>query len=141
MKMNIRLQLRQCLVGKRAPTTTSAANCRSSRPGRRPHTATVIRRALAVLMLMPALATADNAAPLPLDDFYITVTANDIYLCGEGFGGIYGCIDEAVSRQATSVVISASTEASVHAVHDLIKAVHAIGFGKVGFATFEESDT
>lgn len=91
-------------------------------------------------MLVPALATAGDAASIPLEDFYITVTANDIYLCGEGFGGIYGCIDEAISREVKSVVISASTEASVHAVHDLIKAVHAIGFDKVGFATFEESD-
>ena len=107
---------------------------------RRPYVATVIRKILAILMLVPALATAGDAASIPLEDFYITVTANDIYLCGEGFGGIYGCIDEAISREVKSVVISASTEASVHAVHDLIKAVHAIGFDKVGFATFEESD-
>ena len=91
-------------------------------------------------MLLPALVNAGEPASIPAEDFYITVTANDIYLCGEGFGGIYGCIDEAISREVKSVVISASTEASVHAVHDLIKAVHAIGFDKVGFATVEESD-
>lgn len=94
-----------------------------------------------MLMLIPALVTANEPASTPADDFYITVTANDIYLCGEGFGGIYGCIDEAVSREAKSVVISASSEASIHGVHELIKAVHAIGFDKVGFATFDASDT
>jgi hypothetical protein len=140
MNMNIRLQLCHCAMREREPVTSNDVERLSSRPGHRPYVSTVIRKTLALLMLIPALASAGETASIPLDDFYITVTANDIYLCGEGFGGIYGCIDEAISREAKSVVISASTEASVHGVHALIKAVHAIGFDKVGFATLVESD-
>lgn len=141
MKMNIRLQLCQCVIRKTGPATCNDRQRLSGRSGRRTYVASVIRTTLAMLMLIPALVTANEPASTPADDFYITVTANDIYLCGEGFGGIYGCIDEAVSREAKSVVISASSEASIHGVHELIKAVHAIGFDKVGFATFDASDT
>ena len=112
MNMNIRLQLRHCAILVREPTTSNAVGRLSSRPGHRPYVSTVIRKTLALLLLIPALASAGETTSIPLDDFYITVTANDIYLCGEGFGGVYGCIDEAISREAKSVVISASTKAS-----------------------------
>ena len=101
-----------------------------------------IRNTIAIFMLIPALAVGgDTAESKSVDDFYITITANDIYLCGEGFGGLYGCIDEAVSREAKSVVVSASSEATVQAVQELVNAVHAIGFDEVGVASFNESDT
>ena len=99
---------------------------------------------LGIALLMPISAQAmggDDAESFVADDFYITMTANGLCLCGEGFGGIYGCIDEAVSRDATSVVISASSEANVQALQELINAVHSVGFDLVGVATFDESDT
>jgi len=101
------------------------------------------RNAIATFILFPLLAFGgDGAAESDSEkDFYITVTANELYLCGEGFGGIYGCIDEAVSREAKSVVISASSDASVQAVQELMNAVHAVGFDQVGVATFNESGT
>jgi hypothetical protein len=100
-----------------------------------------MRNFTALFMLIPALALGgDIAEPEAVSDFYITVTSNDLYLCGEGFGGLYGCIDEAISREAKSVVISASSDASVQAVQELIYAVHAVGFDQVGVATFEDSD-
>jgi hypothetical protein len=100
-----------------------------------------MRNFTALFMLIPALAIgAEVAEPGSVHDFYITVTANDLYLCGEGFGGLYGCIDEAISREAKSVVISASSDASLQAVQELIDAVHAVGFDRVGVATFEEAD-
>jgi len=101
-----------------------------------------IRNVLALVILYPAVAISGEAAESKtVKDFYITVTANDLYLCGEGFGGIYGCIDEAVSREAKSVVVAASSDATVEAVQELVNAVHAIGFDQVGVATFNESDT
>jgi hypothetical protein len=101
-----------------------------------------IRNAIALLMLIPAFAIGDGAnESKSANDFYITVTANHLYLCGEGFGGMYGCIDEAISREAKSVVISASSEATVQAVQALVNAVHAVGFDQVGVATFNEYDT
>jgi hypothetical protein len=102
----------------------------------------VLGYAIALLMPIPAQAIgSDDAESIVADDFYITMTANGLCLCGEGFGGIYGCIDEAVSRDATSVVISASSEANVQAVQELINAVHSVGFDLVGVVTFDESDT
>lgn len=98
-----------------------------------------LRTVLAMSMLIPALAIGEGADSKSVDEFYITITANGIYLCGEGFGGIYGCIDEAISREAESVVISASNDASVLAVQALLNAVHAEGFDNVGLATFDES--
>jgi hypothetical protein len=99
-----------------------------------------VRNTLALLLLIPALASADDATQSEsVDDFYITITANELCLCGEGFGGIYGCIDEAVSRQVKSVVVSASSEASSQAVQELVNAVHAVGFDQVGVTTFDES--
>lgn len=101
-----------------------------------------MRNITALFMLIPALAIGgDIAEPGSAQDFYITVTADDLYLCGEGFGGLYGCLDEAISREAKSVVISASSDASVQAVQELIDEVHAVGFDRVGVATFEESDS
>lgn len=103
-----------------------------------------IRIAICTVMLVPMLAVSgDNPEPEPLSvsDFYITITADDLYLCGEGFGGIYGCIDEAVSREAKSVVISASSDATVQAVQELIHAVHSVGFDQVGVASLTETDT
>ncbi|MCB1690445.1 MAG: hypothetical protein KDI33_18240 [Halioglobus sp.] len=94
----------------------------------------------AIFVFVPVLVHGgDTAETDSIGDFYITITADDLYLCGEGFGGMYGCIDEAISREATSVVISASSEATVYAVQEAIRAVHAIGFEQVGFATFDES--
>lgn len=58
-----------------------------------------------------------------------------------GIWGLYGCIDEALSREVKSVVISASSDASVHAVQEIINAVHAVGFEQVGVATFQDSDS
>ena len=102
----------------------------------------VTRSAIAVLLLVPTLASGNDASETkPVSDFYITVTANNLYLCGEGFGGMYGCIDEAVSREAESVVVSASSQANALVVQDLVTAVHAVGFDRVGFATFDEPDT
>ncbi len=94
-----------------------------------------------MLMLISALAIGDEADTIRVEDFFITITANELYLCGEGFGGIYGCIDEAISREVKSVVISTSNKATVNAVQVLLNAVHAVGFDKVGLATFYESDT
>ena len=96
------------------------AGCRDSnivgrfpRPSCRHHASLAGRVAIAICTLIPAFAVSGTAAePESVNDFYITITANDLYLCGEGFGGLYGCIDAAVSREAKSVVISASTEAS-----------------------------
>jgi hypothetical protein len=102
----------------------------------------VIRNAIALLMLISAFAIGDGAPESgSANDFYITITANHLYLCGEGFGGMYGCIDEAISREAKSVVISASSGATVQAVQELLTAVHAVGFDQVGVATFNEDDT
>jgi hypothetical protein len=101
-----------------------------------------IRNAIVMFVLAPALAFGgDTVDSNPVNDFYITVTNNGLYLCGEGFGGIYGCIDEAVSREAKSVVVSASSDASAQEVQDLLNAVHAIGFDQVGVVTLDESDT
>lgn len=101
-----------------------------------------MRIALALFILIPVLAIGDNIAePGLVEDFSITLTANDLCLCGEGFGGVYGCIDEAVSREAKSVVIYASSDASTPVVQELINAVHAEGFDMVGFETFDEADT
>jgi biopolymer transport protein ExbD len=101
-----------------------------------------LRNVIAVIMLIPSLTIGGPAAASePVNDFYITVTADDLYLCGVGFGGLYGCIDEAISREVKSVVISASSDATVQAVQELINAVHAVGFEQVGVATFDESDT
>jgi hypothetical protein len=111
-------------------------------PCRRGYVSYAMRNAIALLMLIPAVAIGGGATESePATDFYITITANDLYLCGEGFGGMHGCIDEAISREAKSVVISASSEATVQAVHELVNAVHAIGFDQVGVATFDEYDT
>jgi hypothetical protein len=100
-----------------------------------------MRNFTALFMLIPALAIGGDVAESgSVRDFYITVTSNDLYLCGEGFGGLYGCIDEAISREAKSVVISASSDASAQAILELINAVHAVGFDQVGVATFSESD-
>ncbi len=94
-------------------------------------------------MLIPALLIGGPAAAEAEsnNDFYITITANDLYLCGEGFGGMYGCIDEAISREVKSVVISASSKATVQVVQDLVTVVHAVGFDQVGVAAFDEHDT
>jgi hypothetical protein len=101
-----------------------------------------MRNAIVLFMLIPAFAIGGGATESDsVNDFYITITANDLYLCGEGFGGIYGCIDEAVSREVKSVVISASSDATVRAVQELVNAVHAVGFDQVGLATFNEYDT
>ena len=101
-----------------------------------------LRNFIALLMLAPALAIGGGAtASESIDDFYITITANELYLCGEGFGGMYGCIDEAVSREAKSVVIAASSHATVQAVHELLNAVHAVGFDQVAITTLNEYDT
>jgi hypothetical protein len=101
-----------------------------------------MRNVIALLVLVPALAIGVGVtASESVNDFYITITANDLYLCGEGFGGMYGCIDEAISREAKSVVISASSGATVQAVQELLTAVHAVGFDQVGVATFNEDDT
>lgn len=101
-----------------------------------------MQNVIAIFMLIPALAVGgDDTEGFLESDFYITVTTNDLYLCGEGFGGIYGCIDEAISREAKSVVIPASSDATVQAVQELINAVHSVGFSRVGVATFNESDT
>jgi len=101
-----------------------------------------MRNTIALLMIIPALAIGDgDTESESVNDFYITITANDLYLCGEGFGGMYGCIDEAVSREAKSVVISASSDATVQAVQELVNAVHAEGFDQVGVASFYEDDT
>lgn len=100
------------------------------------------RSAIAILLFVPTLAIGNEASETnPVSDFYITLTANGLYLCGEGFGGLYGCIDEAVSREAKSVVISASSQADAEAVQDVIAAVHAAGFDQVGFATIDEPGT
>ena len=97
--------------------------------------------AIAILTTAPAFALDQNATkPESTKDFYITVTANGLYLCGEGFGGLYGCIDEALSREVQSVVISASENCSVAEVQELINAVHAAGFSQVGVASFSEPD-
>jgi len=119
---------------------------RLGRPNVRPKTGRyvccAIRNAIVMFMVISALANGDDATEIkPVNDFYITITANDLCLCGEGFGGIYGCIDEAVSREAKSVVVSASSDATVQAVQELINAVHAAGFDQVGVAMFNESDT
>jgi len=101
-----------------------------------------MRNTIAMFMLIPALAIGgDDTESNVVHDFYITITANDLCYCGEGFGGVYGCIDEAVSREAKSVVISASNDATVQAVQELINAVHAVGFDQVGVASFNEYDT
>lgn len=101
-----------------------------------------MRIAVALFLLIPVLAIGDNdTEPGPVEDFYITLTANDLCLCGEGFGGVYGCIDEAVSREAKSVVIVASSDASTPVMQALINAVHAEGFDTVGFETYDEADT
>ena len=105
------------------------------------YVSSAIRNVLTMLMLISALAIGDEADTIRVEDFFITITANELYLCGEGFGGIYGCIDEAISREVKSVVISASNKATVNAVQVLLNAVHAVGFDKVGLATFYESDT
>jgi hypothetical protein len=70
----------------------------------------------------------------------ITVTASDLYLCGEGHGGIYGCIDEARSRNLEIVRVRASNAATTSAVHDLLQAVHAEGFEVELDTFFEEPD-
>ena len=101
-----------------------------------------MRIVLALFVLIPVLAIGDDAGhPGPANNFFITLTANGLCLCGEGFGGIYGCIDEAVSREAKSVVILASSEASTPVVQELINAVHAEGFDMVGFETIDEAGT
>ena len=100
------------------------------------------RNAIVLFMLISAFAIGGEATESdPVNDFYIIVTANDLYLCGEGFGGMYGCIDEAVSRESKSVVISASSDATVQAAQVLLNAVHPAGFDRVGLATFNENDT
>lgn len=102
----------------------------------------VLKAIMAVLVMVPTFAAADDSAgDDPIEDFYITVTATNLYLCGDGFGGLYGCIDEAVSREVKSVVISASNEASIEAVQALVDAVHNTGFEQVGVVTFYEPDT
>ena len=99
------------------------------------------RSVIAMFILVPALAIGKEGVDSNSEnDFYITVTANDLYLCGEGFGGIYGCIDEAISRDVKSVVISASSKATVPAVQQLVNAVHGVGFDQVGVATFREPE-
>lgn len=114
----------------------------STSPSLRRHASRAMRKFIALFMLIPALAIGGAVAqPGPGSDFYITVTSDDLYLCGEGFGGLYGCIDEAISREANSVVISASSDASVHAVQEIISAVHAVGFEQVGVATLQDSDS
>jgi hypothetical protein len=101
-----------------------------------------MRNAIAMLLFIPAVAIGDDDAESTTGrDFYITVTASDLCHCGEGFGGIYGCIDEAISREVKTVVISASSDATVETVQELISAVHSVGFEEVGFDTFYEPDT
>ena len=117
-------------------TTTSICHARNRR-----YVSRTVQHCIAILVLVAApLIAQERDAPVE-DDFYITITATDVYLCGEGFGGMYGCIDEAISREAKSVVISASHEATIEAVQSLLNAVHAKGFDKVGMATFYESET
>ena len=102
----------------------------------------VLRRIAAISLLLPGLAVGGNETESTgTKDFYITLTANDLCLCGEGFGGIYGCIDEAISRGVSSVVIAASSKATVEVVQELINAAHSAGFDAVGFVTLEESET
>ena len=102
----------------------------------------ILRRIAAVFLLLPALAFGGSETESSeIKDFYITLTANDLCLCGEGFGGIYGCIDEAISREVSSVVIAASSKATVEVVQELINAAHSAGFDMVGFVTVEESET
>ena len=114
----------------------------SSDPCLKRYVSCATRNAILLFILIPAFAIGDAATESnSVSDFYITVTANDLYLCGEGFGGMYGCIDEAVSRETRSVVISASSEATVQAVQELLNAVHAVGFDRVGLATLNEHDT
>ena len=115
-------------------------NVTHNKSRRRRYVCRATRNAIVLSILIPAFATGGGATETDsVSDFYITVTANDLYLCGEGFGGLYGCIDEAVSRESKSVVISASSEASVLAVQELLNAVHAVGFDQVGLATFDEA--
>ena len=64
----------------------------------------------------------------PVERLIITVTAADLYLCGEGHGGLYGCIDEARSRSIETVRVRASNAATTQAVQDLLQEVHANGF-------------
>ncbi len=65
---------------------------------------------------------------LAVERLIITVTAADLYLCGEGHGGLYGCIDEARSRSIETVRVRASNSATTQAVQDLLQEVHANGF-------------
>jgi hypothetical protein len=111
-------------------------------PCRRRYVYCAMRNSIALFMLLSAFATGGGATESEsVPDFYITITAHDLYLCGEGFGGMYGCIDEAVSREAKSVVIAASSDATVQAVHELVNAVHAVGFDQVAITTLNEYDT
>lgn len=124
-----------------AASCTGFSTLRFARRRLRRYVFRAMRTATAILMLIPVLAIGAGNTESSIDsDFYITITANDLCLCGEGFGGIYGCIDEAISREVQSVVISASSEATVQKVQELISAVHSAGFEKVGFSTFYESD-
>ena len=126
----------------RAASCAGFGTPRFARLCRRRYVSCAMRNAIALLMIIPALSIGSSIAETEsVEDFYITITANDLYLCGEGFGGMYGCIDEAVSREAKSVVISGSSDATVQAVQELVNAVHAVGFDRVGVATFYEDDT
>lgn len=53
----------------------------------RRHASCAMRTFIALFMFIPALAIGGAVAqPGSVSDFYITVTSDDLYLCGEGFG-------------------------------------------------------
>jgi hypothetical protein len=93
----------------------------------------MMRMITILLLLMSAPAFSGDPGEVP-PSLVITVTANHLYLCGEGHGGIYGCIDEARSREIGAITIVASDEsiaadeAMASAVQELLNAVHTAGF-------------
>ena len=89
--------------------------------------------ALALLpILFPPAAVSTEAVAEATDAAHrrlvITITETGLYLCGVGHGGLYGCVDEAISRRMEAVRIHASHRASTESVQALLRAVHAEGF-------------
>ena len=87
--------------------------------------------AAALVLILPVTPRADEdkaEEEAPVQRLIITVTAADLYLCGEGHGGLYGCIDEARSRNMDTVRIRASNAATTDAVQALLREVHGNGF-------------
>ncbi len=96
------------------------------------------------MVLSAVLVTGEAAqaeADPPGERQVITVTAGDLYICGEGHGGIYGCIDEARSRNLEIVRVRASSAATTASVHALLQAVHAGGFVVELDTFYDERDT